>query len=282
MGCALNANRYCAAFASPCRAKRDNAVNVSTTLPTTPTIGAGAEARGPVFVTTQWSVVLAAGRSDTTKAQAALEKLCRTYWYPLYAYVRRRGQSAVDAEDLTQAFFARLLARNWVGDADRERGRFRTFLLTAMSRFLADEWDKARAQKRGGGVAHVPVQLDTAETRYGHEPADDCTPEQIYERHWALTLLDTVLQRLRAEYEHEGKGELFAGLNSSLVGSREAQPYAELAGRLDMNEGAVKVAVHRLRKRYRKLLREEIAETMAAPEDVDDELRHLFAVLAGR
>ena len=245
-------------------------------------VAAGAAARGPVFVTTQWSVVLTAGRSDTTRSQAALEKLCRTYWYPLYAYVRRRGQPPADAEDLTQAFFARLLERHWVGDADRERGRFRTFLLTAMSRFLADEWDKARAQKRGGGVAHVPVQLDTAETRYGHEPADDCTPEQIYERHWALTLLDTVLQRLRAEYAREGKGELFAGLNSCLVGGRETQPYAELAGRLGMNEGAVKVAVHRLRKRYRKLLREEIAETMAAPEDVDDELRHLFAVLAGR
>jgi len=192
--------------------------------------------------------VLAATRSDTTKAQAALEKLCRTYWYPLYAYVRRRGHPAPDAQDLTQAFFARLLERHWVGDADRERGRFRTFLLTAMSRFLSDEWDKARAQKRGGGVTHVPVQLDTAETRYGHEPADNCTPEQCYECRWALTLLDTVLQRLRAEYEHAGKGELFAGLNFCLVGGCESQPYAELATKLDMHEGAVKVAVHRLRQ----------------------------------
>lgn len=226
--------------------------------------------------------MLAATRSDTTKAQAAMEKLCRTYWYPLYAYVRRRGHPAQDAQDLTQAFFARLLKRHWVDDADRERGRFRTFLLTAMSRFLSDEWDKARAQKRGGGVTHVPIQLDTAETRYGHEPADTCTPEQSYERRWALTLLDTVLQRLRAEYEHAGKGELFAGLNSCLVGDRELQPYAELAVKLDMNVGAVKVAVHRLRKRYRKLLRAEIAETMDATKDVDEELRHLFAVLAGR
>jgi RNA polymerase sigma-70 factor (ECF subfamily) len=224
---------------------------------------------------------LAAAQSDTTEAQVALEKLCRTYWYPLYAYVRRRGHPAPDAQDLTQAFFARLLERHWVGDADRERGRFRTFLLTAMSRFLADEWDKARAQKRGGGVTHVPIQLDTAETRYGHEPADHCTPEQSYERRWALTLLDTVLQRLRAEYELAGRSELFTALNSSLVGGREAQPYAELATKLDMNEGTVKVAVHRLRKRYRKLLRVEIAETMAATEDVDEELRHLFAVLAG-
>jgi RNA polymerase sigma-70 factor (ECF subfamily) len=226
--------------------------------------------------------VLAAARSDTTKAQAALEKLCRTYWYPLYAYVRRRGHPAHDAQDLTQAFFARLLERNWVGDVDRERGRFRTFLLTAMSRFLSDEWDKLRAQKRGGGVIHVPVQLDTAETRYGHEPADNCTPEQCYEHQWALTPLDNVLQRLRAEFEHEDKGELFAGLNSCLVGGRETQPFAELAVQLRMNEGAAKMAVHRLRKRYRKLLRAEITETMAATEDVDEELRHLFAVLTGR
>ena len=236
----------------------------------------------PVFATTHWSVVLAATQSDSTRAQVALARLCQTYWYPLYAYVRRRGHTAPDAQDLTQAFFARLLERHWVGQADRERGRFRTFLLTAMSRFLSDEWDKQRAQKRGGGVAHVPVQLDSAETRYGHEPAAVGTPEQEYERRWALTLLDTVLQRLRAEYERGGKAELFAGLNSCLVGGREAQPYAELAKQLQMNEGAVKVAVHRLRKRYRLLLRAEIAQTVARTETVDDELQHLFAVLSGR
>ena len=233
-----------------------------------------------IFVTTHWTVVLAAGRRDTTRARAALEKLCRTYWYPLYAYVRRRGHSAHDAQDLTQAFFARLLERHWVGDADQELGRFRTFLLTAMSRFLANEWDKQGAQKRGGHVVHVPVQLDTAETRYGHEPADNSTPEQCYERRWALTLLDTVLQRLRAEYDGEGKRDLFAALGDTLVGSRESQPYASLAKQLNMNEGAVKVAVHRLRKRYRQLLRAEIAQTTASPEDVDEELRHLFAVLS--
>jgi RNA polymerase sigma-70 factor (ECF subfamily) len=242
---------------------------------------AGTRARDAVFVTTQWSVVLTAASSDTSQAQAALGKLCATYWYPLYAYVRRRGHAVQDAQDLTQAFIARLLERKWVADADRGRGRFRTFLLTAMSRFLADEWDKLRAQKRGGGMAHVPVQLDTAETRYGHEPVDDSTPEQCFERRWALTLLDTVLQRLREQYEHEGKGELFAGLNSSLVGGSESQPYAQLAAQLGLNEGAVKVAVHRLRKRYRRLLRAEVAQTMAANEDVDEELRHLFAVLAG-
>jgi RNA polymerase sigma-70 factor (ECF subfamily) len=251
-----------------------------TEAPTTPLSDAGAERRGAVFVTTQWSVVLDAAGSDAT-ARAALEKLCRTYWYPLYAYVRWRGNSAPDAQDLTQAFFARLLERKWVGEVDRDRGRFRTFLLTAFSRFLADEWDKLRAQKRGGGVVHVPVQLDSAETRYGHEPADKASPEQYYERRWALTLLETVLERLRAEYEREGKGELFAGLNSCLVGGQDSQPYAQLAAQLGMNEGAVKVAVHRLRKRYRQLLRAEISQTLAETENVDEELHHLFAVLSG-
>ncbi len=237
--------------------------------------------RQPAFVTTHWSVVLTAGQSDTTEASAALAKLCQTYWYPLYAYARRRGHSAHDAQDLTQSFLVRLLERHWVSSADRERGRFRTFLLTAMDHFLADEWDKSRAQKRGGLATHLPLQLDSAETRYGHEPADNSTPEQCFERRWALTLLDTVLQRLRKEYEDEGKAELFAALHSTLAGGREQQPYAELANQLAMKEGAVKVAVHRLRKRYRQLLRREIAETMAEGEEVDDELRHLFAVLAG-
>lgn len=236
----------------------------------------------PVFVTTHWSVVLEAAQSNTTRAQVALEHLCRTYWYPLYAYVRRRGHSPEDAKDLTQAFFTRLLQRKWISDADQQRGRFRTFLLTAMSRFLSGEWDKVRAVKRGGGIEHVPVQLDVAETRYGHEPVDNVTPEQCYERRWALTLLDTVLQRLCAEYESEGNGNFFAKLHPCLVGGRESQPYAELAVELKMTEGAVKVAVHRLRKRYRQLLRTEIAQTMAADDEVDDELRHLFMVLAGR
>jgi RNA polymerase sigma factor (sigma-70 family) len=233
------------------------------------------------FPNTRWSVVLTAAGSDTTRAQAALEKLCQTYWYPLYAYVRRRGHSPPDAQDLTQAFFARLLERHWVDEADRDRGRFRTFLLTALSRFLSNEWDKQRRQKRGGDVVHVPVQLDTAETRYGHEPADNSTPEQCYERRWALTLLDSVLRRLRADYEGQGKQELFTALGGTLVGSRDALPYAALAKQLATSEGAVRVAVHRLRKRYRQLLREEIAQTTAGPDQVDEELRHLFTVMAG-
>ncbi len=224
--------------------------------------------------------MLTAGRSDTTRAHAALANLCQTYWYPLYAYVRRRGHSPEDAQDLTQAFFARLLERNWVGQADQQKGRFRSFLLSAMNHFLADEWDKARAQKRGGGILPVPLQFDTAETRYGHEPADNVTPEQNYERRWALTLLDKVLQRLRSGYEQEGKKELFAALNPCLVGDRTGQPYAELAVTLGVSEGAVKSAVHRLRQRYRQLLHDEIAQTVASPGEVNAELHHLFAVLA--
>ena len=236
--------------------------------------------RHPAFVTTHWSLVLTAGRNDTVRAHDALAKLCATYWYPLYAYVRRRGRSPEDAQDLTQEFFARLLERNWLERADQEKGRFRSFLLSAMNHFLADEWDKARAQKRGGGVTPLPLQFDTAETRYTHEPADKVTPEQNFERRWALTLLDEVLRRLRAEYVEEGRAELFAALHPCLVGDRTAQPYAELAEKLGVSEGTVKAAVHRLRQRYRQVLRAEIAQTVAGPGEVDEELRHLFAILA--
>jgi RNA polymerase sigma factor (sigma-70 family) len=235
-----------------------------------------------VFVTTHWTMVLAAGSSDTIGARHALEKLCQIYWYPLYSYVRRRNFSPQDAEDLTQEFFARFLAHDWVANADREKGRFRTFLLSAMNHFLANEWDKARAQKRGGGAPLLPLQFDTAETRYNREPAESVTPEQHFERRWALTLLETVTSRLRTEYERDGKGELFAALNPCLVGDRTAQPYEELAKKLALTEGAVKSAVHRLRQRYRQILREEIASTVASPAEVEEELRHLIAVLGGR
>ena len=236
--------------------------------------------RRPAFVTTHWSIVLTAGRNDTTRADDALANLCQTYWYPLYAYVRRRGYSPEDAQDLTQEFFARLLERNWVGRADQQRGRFRSFLLSAMNHFLADEWDKARAQKRGGGLTPLPLQFDTAETRYSREPADRVTPEYNYERRWALTLLERVLHRLRDDYGAEGRAELFAALSPCLVGDRDSQPYAELATKLGVTEGTVKSSVHRLRQRYRHRLREEIAQTVAEPADVEEELRHLFTVLA--
>ena len=248
-------------------------------LPTTPPWGE--VARQPVFATTHWSVVLAAGRSDVPQARAALEQLCQTYWYPLYAYVRRRGHARADAEDLTQAFFAWLLERDWLEVADQQRGRFRSFLLTSFSRFLANEWDKARAQKRGGGRI-VSLQFDDAEAGCAREPADGVTSEQSFEWRWALTLLDTVMNRLSAEFARDGKAELFETLKPCLLGERTSQPYAALASKLAMTEGSVKVAVHRLRQRYRQLLRDEIANTVAGPEEVEEELRYLFAVLARR
>jgi len=233
-------------------------------------------------VTTHWSVVLAAGQSDTTSARQALAKLCQSYWYPLYSYVRRRGFSPPDAEDLTQEFFARFLEHRWVSNADREKGRFRTFLLSALNHFLANEWDKARAQKRGGGMVLVPLEFATAETRYSREPADPVTPEQHFERRWAMTLLEAVVERLRLEYEAEGKGSLFAALHPCLIGDRTSQPYDELAKKLGLSEAAVKSAVHRLRLRYRELLREEIAQTVAGPGEVESELRHLISVVAAK
>lgn len=233
-----------------------------------------------VFVTTHWSVVLTAGRSDTPRARGALETLCQTYWHPLYAYVRRRGYSPEDAQDLTQEFFARLLERNAVATVAPEKGRFRSFLLASLNHFLADEWDKARAQKRGGGKV-ITLDLQSAETRLGEIPAENFTPEKAFEHRWAITLLEQVYQRLGEEYRAEGKGALFDTLRVALAGKSDAAPYAELARQLRMSEGAVKVAVHRLRQRYRALLRETIADTVSGPEEVEDELRYLFRTLAG-
>jgi RNA polymerase sigma-70 factor (ECF subfamily) len=232
------------------------------------------------FAPTRWTVVLAAGQGKDAEAQAALAHLCESYWFPLYAFVRRRGHSPEDAQDLTQEFFAQLLAHNWVAGADRQKGRFRTFLLMVLKRFLAKEWDKVKALKRGGQARVVPFRFDTAETRYAQEPADTRTPEQMFEKQWALTLLQNVLQQLRRAYAQDGKGEWFARLEPTLIGSREGQPYAALAAELGMTEGAVKVAAHRLRERYRECLKEEIAQTVASPGEVNEELGHLFRVLA--
>ncbi|HEV2454864.1 MAG TPA: sigma-70 family RNA polymerase sigma factor, partial [Verrucomicrobiae bacterium] len=193
----------------------------------------------------------------------------------------RRGFSPHDSQDLTQAFFAHLLERQTFAHADPNRGRFRSFLLGVMNHFLANEWTRAHAQKRGGGAKLLPLQLDTAETRYGAEPADNTTPEQNYERRWALALLEVVIRRLADEYKQEGRGELFAELNPCLVGDRSAQPYAELGVKLGVSEGTVKSAVHRMRQRYRQLLHDEIANTVAEPGEVDEELRHLFNILSG-
>jgi RNA polymerase sigma factor (sigma-70 family) len=240
-----------------------------------------AEGSGARFVTTHWSVVLAAGRSDSTRAQHALARLCQTYWYPLYAYVRRRGHSPHDAQDLTQEFFARLLERHTLAIADPERGRFRSFLLSTMNHFLAHEWHKVQAQKRGGGCQILSLDLAQAEQRYDLEPVDNSSPDKLFDKNWANALLEEVLNQLEAEYQQAGKAELFAALKQTLTGTRESQPYSVLAARLGMNEAAVKVAVHRLRKRYRELLRVEITNLVADPEQAEDELRHLSAALAG-
>jgi len=234
---------------------------------------------GEAFVTTRWSAVAAAGQDDSPRAHVALENLCQTYWYPLYAYVRRTGKSPEDAKDLTQAFFAVLLAHNSIAKVDRERGRFRSFLLAALKNFLVNEWEKSRALKRGGAMHFVPLQFDTAETRYAQPIAPGDTPDRAFDRQWALALLDAVLNRLRQEYSKAGKDHLFAGLKETLSGGRSDIPYRDMASRLGMSEGAVKVAAHRLRHRYRDLLREEIASTLADTGDVEAELRELFAAL---
>jgi RNA polymerase sigma-70 factor (ECF subfamily) len=187
----------------------------------------GKVARQLAFVTTHWSVVLTAGGSDTTRARDTLARLCQTYWYPLYAYIRRRGHSPHDAQDLTQAFFAQLLERQSLAAADPERGRFRSFLLGAMNHFLVNEWQKAHAQKRGGGSQTLSLDLAAAEERFDLEPADNSTPDRVFEKQWAMTLLGEVLNRLDAEYRREGKGGLFAALKQTLMGSRESQPYSE-------------------------------------------------------
>jgi RNA polymerase sigma-70 factor (ECF subfamily) len=257
-------------------------VGISSHAATSGTTPAGSDApQRPVFVTTRWSVVLTAGRSDTTHARSALEKLCQTYWYPLYAYVRRRGHSAEDAQDLTQEFFARLLEKNQIAGVDRNRGRFRSFLLASLKHFLANEWHKARAQKRGGGQVPIPIDASAAESKCGIDPADTLTAEKIYERRWALTLLDQVLHRLRDEYVRDGKENLFEQLKSTLTEASRSVRYADIAAGLGTSEGAVKVAVHRLRQRYREVLRAEIADTVASPGEVEDEIRNLFAALAG-
>lgn len=237
----------------------------------TPAIGA-AEA----FKTTHWSVVLSAGHDSESVARQALEQLCAAYWFPLYAYVRRQGKSPEDAQDLTQDFFVRFLERGYFGLADRERGRFRTFLLTSLKRFLTEEWRHAHRQKRGGGQDFVPFAPEDAENRYANEPRDELSPDRLYDRRWAEALLERVLARLRKDYDSTGRTEVYARLQQFLWGRQAEISYAEMAAQLGMNEGAVKVAVHRLRQRFRDLLHEEVAHTVQSPDQVEAELRHLF------
>jgi RNA polymerase sigma-70 factor (ECF subfamily) len=235
---------------------------------------------GGRFAATRWTVVLTAGHGSSPQAGRALEELCRTYWYPLYAYVRRRGHSPHEAEDLTQECFARLLAKNYLADVHREKGRFRSFLLASLKHFLANEWDRARAVKRGGGQPLLSLDVQTAETRYRSEPADDLTAEKLLDRQWALALLDQVLARLQAEFVADGKEKQFDELKVLLTEGKGATSYAAVAARLGTTEGAAKVAVHRLRRRYRELLREEISHTVATPAEIEEEIRHLFAAFA--
>jgi RNA polymerase sigma-70 factor (ECF subfamily) len=231
------------------------------------------------FATTHWSLVLAAGKDASASAEEALTSLCQTYWYPLYAYVRRQGHQPDDAQDLTQAFFARLLEKHYLQSADPERGRFRSFLLTAFRRFLSKERDRERTKRRGGGMKLLPLDFEAGEKRYSLEPAHEVTAEKIYEQRWALTLLDRVFARLRDECGKAGKQQDFNWLKVYLTGEAGTPSYQEVAAEIEMTEGAVKVAVHRLRRRYRELVREEIAQTVAGPEEIEEELRHLFAAL---
>lgn len=233
-----------------------------------------------VFDTTHWSVVLAAGTLESPDARAALTRLCETYWYPLYCCVRRHGHSPEDAQDFTQAFIAKLLEKNQIALADRERGRFRTFLLRSLENFLHNQHERAAAQKRGSGRLLETWDPETAEKRYRAESLQQLSPEQLYERRWAATLLTGTLARLRRDFLAGDRVELFDLLEPHLWGDDTSSPYAQVATALAMTEVAVKGTMHRLRKRYRELLRDEIAQTVGSDEEVDDELQHLRRVLA--
>src|ERR1700747_2601897 len=232
------------------------------------------------FPTTRWTLVVDAGDPHRKEARAALVDLCENYWYPLYAYLRRRGYQADEAQDLTQEFFIRVLEGRYLDRADPEKGRFRSFILTSLKFFVADEGDRHRAQKRGGGTV-LPLEFRSGEDRYQREPAHDETPERIFERRWALSVLERVLERLRNEFVGHGRPEHFERLKVFLLGQSDT-PYAALAHEMGTSEGALKVAIHRLRKRYRDLFRQEIADTVADPAEGESELRYLATVLAQR
>ncbi len=232
----------------------------------------------PAFVTTHWSVVLSAQDKDSLRSVEALESLCRTYWYPLYAFVRRQGHRPHDAQDLTQEFFARLLEKDSLKSAAQEKGKFRTFLLVVLKRFLANEWDRQHAQKRGGFAPIVSIDQEVAESRFAAEPAHQLQPDVLFDRQWAVTLIERVMGRLQEEYLTSGRAKLFEYLRSCLAKDESALAYAEIASRLNLTEAAVKMAIHRLRARYREILQAEIADTVSSPEEIDEEIRHLFSI----
>jgi RNA polymerase sigma-70 factor (ECF subfamily) len=232
------------------------------------------------FPTTRWTLVVAAGDPRRKEARSALVSLCENYWYPLYAFLRRRGYATEQAEDLTQEFFTRLLEGRYVDRADPEKGRFRAFMLTSLKFFVANEGDRQRAGKRGGGML-VPLEFPSGEERYQQEPGHHETPERIFERRWAISVLDRVVERLRNEFLQQGRPEHFERLKMFLLGQSDA-PYAAMAREMNTSEGALKVAIHRFRKRYRELFRQEIADTVADPAEVEAELRYLAAVLTAK
>lgn len=234
---------------------------------------------GRIFATTHWSVVLAAGHSSVPGAQAALEDLCRTYWFPLYAFVRRQGNSPEDAQDLTQDFFSRLLEKNCLSKVNPDLGKFRTFLLRSLKNFLVNEWKRAGRLKRGGGVEFLSIDTNEAEERYAAEVPNEFNPDAEYETRWAVTLIELVLTNLRQEFDAAEKGRLFVELKGFIWGNKTTASYAVIAGQLNLTEGTVKVTVHRLRRRFGELLRAEVAKTVARPEEIDVELRHLISVL---
>jgi DNA-directed RNA polymerase specialized sigma24 family protein len=231
------------------------------------------------FSTTHWSVVLSAGRLDDPRSRAALAQLCQTYWYPLYAFVRRQGHRPEDAKDLTQGFFLHLIDHHALATADPARGKFRSFLLASLRHFLSNEQAREGAQKRGGGCAFVSFDAASAETRYGFEADDSTSPERIFDRNWALALMERVLSQLEAEQTSAGHAVLFSNLRDCLMGEPDAPRYADLSARLGTSSDALKMAVSRLRRRYRELMREELAHTVTAPAEVEQEIRHLFAAL---
>jgi RNA polymerase sigma-70 factor (ECF subfamily) len=236
---------------------------------------------GPrIFATTHWSVVTAAGKGSSQQARSALETLCRTYWYPIYSYVRRKGHPPEEAQDLTQEFFAQLIAKEHFSLADPSKGKFRGFLLATLDYFLAREWSRAHRQKRGGQFTFISRDEQPPEERYRLEPADNETPEKIFLRQWTLTVLKQAMNKLQCECEAHGKGDLFRETKNLISGEREGVAYAQISKNLTMGEGAVRVAVHRLRQRYGELLRSEIAHTVSSEEEVNEELHYLFQVLS--
>lgn len=238
------------------------------------------EQQGAWFPTTRWSLITLAGARSTAESAAALEQLCRTYWYPLYAFVRRRGSGPEEAQDLTQDFFAHLLSKDALAKVDKAKGRFRSFLLASLDHFLINHHARTQAVKRGGGAEVFSLDATLAENRYSQEPVSDPAPDRLFERRWALTLLDQALERLRAEHQQDGRSAQFDWLKEFLYSEENERPYAEVGAERGLKPSAVASAVYRFRQRYRELVRQEIAQTVSGPEELEEELHWLFGALS--